>query len=337
MTESMNPRTIQKVIHAIKKPEGVGAVVRRSIGVPGMYKFSPFLMLDHFYVPEGGFEAHPHSSINTVTLVKKGAIMHEDFNNKGVLFEGDMQIMSSRSGIVHAEMPVALKSGQIPEGMQLWVDQPIELRKGEPSYTDVRGYEIEEAEEQDGKLKVSVLSGEAYGIKADRKLLDVPFHYYTYNLKPGAIFEQKFPEDFNVFLYVMKGDGLKISDGTEVNEFHSAFFKTDGSSVKGANPISNDDDIEFLLVGGKILDQPTVHYGPFVADSQAQLREIIEDYSYQRNAFAPMRNWQSLISNGVTQDMVDKYGGSESERDKKRNEYLAKKRELVTDEFKDEL
>jgi hypothetical protein len=54
-------RTIAKAFKAVEKSEGAGAKVRRSIGVPQLRNFSPFLMLDHFSVGIGaGFPDHPH-------------------------------------------------------------------------------------------------------------------------------------------------------------------------------------------------------------------------------------------------------------------------------------
>lgn len=54
-------RAVVKAFKAIEKSEGAGAKVRRSIGVPQLRNFSPFLMLDHFSVGIGaGFPDHPH-------------------------------------------------------------------------------------------------------------------------------------------------------------------------------------------------------------------------------------------------------------------------------------
>lgn len=54
-------RAIAKAFKAVEKSEGAGARVRRSIGVPQLRNFSPFLMLDHFSVGDGaGFPDHPH-------------------------------------------------------------------------------------------------------------------------------------------------------------------------------------------------------------------------------------------------------------------------------------
>lgn len=46
-------RKVGRVVKAIEQSEGAGARVRRSIGTQQLRNFSPFLMLDHFRVPEG--------------------------------------------------------------------------------------------------------------------------------------------------------------------------------------------------------------------------------------------------------------------------------------------
>jgi hypothetical protein len=47
------PRLIRQSVLAVEQSEVAGARVRRSIGVPSLRNFSPFLMLDHFSVPKG--------------------------------------------------------------------------------------------------------------------------------------------------------------------------------------------------------------------------------------------------------------------------------------------
>lgn len=60
------PRGIQKAFLAREQAEGAGARVRRSIGTPQLRNFSPFLMLDHFFVkPGAGFPDHPHRGQET--------------------------------------------------------------------------------------------------------------------------------------------------------------------------------------------------------------------------------------------------------------------------------
>lgn len=57
------PRAVRQLVYGFEQAEGVGAVVRRTIGTPKLRNLSPFLMLDHFDMAptkEAGFPDHPH-------------------------------------------------------------------------------------------------------------------------------------------------------------------------------------------------------------------------------------------------------------------------------------
>ena len=51
-----------------------------------------------------GFPMHPHRDMEIITYIRKGAISHEDdLGNKGRTVEGNVQVMSAGSGIMHSE------------------------------------------------------------------------------------------------------------------------------------------------------------------------------------------------------------------------------------------
>ena len=80
MSATKTHRSILKHFIPTFRSEGVGAKVRRSIGVPEMQKFSPFVMLDHFYVKApAGFEQQPHHGQETLTLLLDNYMAHEEF------------------------------------------------------------------------------------------------------------------------------------------------------------------------------------------------------------------------------------------------------------------
>lgn len=325
-------RSIQTIIPAIAQSEGVGATVRRSIGVHGMRKFNPFLMFDHFKSQgKGGFPEHPHLGQETITLMLQGAMAHEDFTgSKGIIREGDLQFMTAGRGVVHSEMPVPSEDGKASEGLQLWVDLPEALKETKPRYRDLRAWEVPEVTEQDGKLKVRVISGAAYGVQSNKDLAYTPVHYYHYILQPGAFFKQPTPKDFNFFLYLIKGTDLQVSDKL-IKSNENVFFNRDGDEIAGEN--KGNEEVQFVLVGGEVLDQHVVHYGPFVATNGARIQQAFGDYQSARNGFENLKTWRTLISDGVTQSMIDnELNGSLEAREKERQAYLAKK-EIKQDEL----
>lgn len=102
-------KQIAQTFVAKEQGEGVGARVKRFIGIRNLPNLDPFLMLDNFNVKlPGGFPDHPHRGMETVTYMLSGEIMHEDFKgNAGTLGPGDVQWMTAGKGIVHAEMPAS--------------------------------------------------------------------------------------------------------------------------------------------------------------------------------------------------------------------------------------
>lgn len=324
----MSLRSIKTIFPAIEQAEGVGATVRRTIGTMGLRNFTPFLLFDHFNSSGvGGFPEHPHLGQETITLMLKGAFAHEDFTgSKGVLREGDLQFMTAGRGTVHSEMPVIHPDGSSNVGLQLWVDLPEKLKEVAPRYRDLKTWEIPEASEQDGKLRVKVIAGKSYGVALDAELAYTPVQYYHFIMKPGSHFKQVVPKDFNFFLYVLQGKNLTLQNTKTVKQFDNTLFNADGDTIEGTYPDTETEDLEFVLIGGQILDQKVVQHGPFVATSRERIQRAFEDYQYARNGFERLRTWKTLISSGVSEDMINnELGGSDEAREKERQAFLAKR------------
>ncbi|QIQ85722.1 pirin family protein [Erythrobacter sp.] len=59
---------------------------------------------DDTIAPGTGFPTHPHSDMEIITYVRKGAITHRDsMGNEGRTEAGDVQVMSAGTGVRHSE------------------------------------------------------------------------------------------------------------------------------------------------------------------------------------------------------------------------------------------
>ena len=297
------PRKIQKAFLAIEQSEGAGAKVRRSIGTPQLRNFSPFLMLDHFAIPPGaGFPDHPHRGQETITYLLSGAVDHEDFaGHKGTIEQGDLQFMTAGRGIVHAEMPRQNADGSPNVGLQLWVDLPKELKSCEPRYRDLRAQEVPEAEADDGKVKVKVISGRAYGTDSLKELAYTPVWLLDFTIKPGGKVKQALPKGWNAFAYLLKGTTIFSSDGVSrpVDQYHNVVFAKDGDSVQAEVEEGAEEESRFILIAGLPLDQPIVQYGPFVVTSRDEVIQAMTDYQTHSNGFERAYNWESEIGKNM--------------------------------------
>ena len=67
--------------------------------------FGALRVLNDDMVKEGkGFDTHPHDNMEIVSIPLKGALAHKDSTGQeGIIYSGDVQIMSAGSGIRHSE------------------------------------------------------------------------------------------------------------------------------------------------------------------------------------------------------------------------------------------
>src|SRR5947209_2139839 len=207
---SQSSRPVAQVVTPEPVVEGAGVHLRRSIGTRKLDHLDPFLLLDHFESVnpadyEAGFPYHPHRGIETVTLVRKGEVRHGDsLGHRGTIGAGDIQWMTSGSGIMHEEMPQVRPEGIA--GLQLWLNVPAREKMGPPKYRDLQADRLTETE-TDGGAIIRVIAGEAAdgqvvgpveGLAVAPKFVDV-------TLPPGTTFREVVPPGHAAFAYVDHG------------------------------------------------------------------------------------------------------------------------------------
>ncbi|KJA20198.1 hypothetical protein HYPSUDRAFT_43310 [Hypholoma sublateritium FD-334 SS-4] len=297
MSASAISRIVTKKVYAVETPEGVGALVRRSIGSMPLRNLTPFLMLDHFHVKQGaGFPDHPHRGQATVTYMLEGSSQHEDSaGHKGTIKTGGVQWMCAGKGIIHAEMPVHAKGSPDPIGLQLWVDLPKEHKMVDPSYQELDPERVPIAypEGPSGPVKIKVISGKSHGIESPVRPLGGCWYFHIIFEKDGTIF-QDLPSGWTSFTYSWKG-AATIGTGTEaVPAFYTSVLSADAEQT-GVS-ISGTAGTELVLISGEPLDQTVVQYGPFVMTSREDIQQTLVDYQSGKNGFERAHTWKSEIA-----------------------------------------
>ncbi|XP_062077533.1 pirin-like protein [Humulus lupulus] len=288
-----DPRPVVRKFLARQQQEGLGAIVRRSIGRFELKYFDPFLALDEFSVTApAGFPDHPHRGFETVTYMLQGAVTHEDFEgHKGTIQAGDLQWMTAGRGIVHSEMPAAQGT---QKGLQLWINLSSKNKMIEPRYQEMLSKDIAEVE-KDG-IKVRVIAGDALGTKSP-VYTRTPTMYLDFTLKPGAHLQQPIPVSWNSFVYVLEGEGIfgggdgggasKLSSVTA----HHLLLLGSGDGLEAWNKSSK--PLRFILVGGEPLGEPLAQLGPFVMNTQEEINQTIDDFDNYTNGFEKAKHWRS--------------------------------------------
>lgn len=75
---------------------------------------------DDTVAPSMGFGKHPHDNMEIVTILRKGALQHEDsMGYKEIIRMGEVQVMSAGTGIMHSE--INAKNDEEVQLFQIWV------------------------------------------------------------------------------------------------------------------------------------------------------------------------------------------------------------------------
>ncbi|GJP74997.1 hypothetical protein CLOP_g5495 [Closterium sp. NIES-67] len=292
-SEVKQPRKALRKLLSREQAEGDGARVRRSIGRPEMRSLDPFLMLDEFKVSApAGFPDHPHRGFETVTYMIEGAFAHEDFNgHKGIIGPGDLQWMTAGRGVVHAEMPATKGPSH---GLQLWVNLAAKDKMVPSNYQELKDSDVPKVE-RDG-VRVAVIAGTSLDITSPVYTL-TPTMYLSFCLQPGAHLRQAIPLGWNAFIYTLSGKAtIGDSASTAIGPHHTVELGP-GDGVEVWNKGS--EECRFVLIGGKPIGEPVAQYGPFVMNTEEELRKTFYDYQMGMNGFEKASSWSSSIKDGV--------------------------------------
>jgi redox-sensitive bicupin YhaK (pirin superfamily) len=276
----MNPssRAVARVITPEPVVEGAGVHLRRSLGTRTLDYLDPFLLLDHFESVnpvdyEAGFPYHPHRGIETVTIIRKGEVQHGDsLGHRGSIGAGDIQWMTSGSGILHEEMPQVRAEGIA--GLQLWLNVPAREKMNRPTYRDLPGARLAETPTGEG-ARIRVIAGEA----AEGRLvgpveeLAVAPKFIDVTLPPGGAFRETVPRGHTAFAYVDQGE---VSLGAERRAVKAPALVVfgDGDLVEASAGAGGG---RFLLAAARPLGEPVARYGPFVMNTRAEIEQTLED------------------------------------------------------------
>jgi redox-sensitive bicupin YhaK (pirin superfamily) len=128
----------------------------------------------------------------------------------------------------------------------------------------------------DDKGVVRVISG-AYEATKGPASTFTPAHMLDLRLRSGAEVHLPTPKDYNTALLVLSGQ-VKANDSRAVSEGESILFKNDGDEVR-VNAVT---DAIVLFLSGEPIEEPLVHYGPFIMNSADEINQAVEDFNTGR-------------------------------------------------------
>ncbi|GEM79013.1 pirin family protein [Vibrio superstes] len=271
-------RTLIRTLNAQKTSDGAGVNIQR---IPGfnIKEFSPFLMIDELRSDDsqdyvGGFPSHPHRGIETFSYMLKGHFQHKDsLGNSGELRSGGVQWMASGKGIIHSEMPM-MEEGEL-HGFQIWINQPSADKKSRAQYADFQPEMV--VTHTSNEMGVArVLAGESQingtNIKSNLDKTGAPVSVIDWQSHKGQFISVAHDPNFNVMVYVYQGS-IQI-DGKTLTQGQLGFLSAGDITTLGSTESSG-----ALILAGQPINEPVVHYGPFVMNSMEEINQAVEDYN----------------------------------------------------------
>lgn len=174
---------------------------------------------DDWIAPETGFPLHPHKNMEIISILRTGAITHQDnVGNKGVTKAGEVQVMSAGSGISHSEYNLTKQPLTL---FQIWIEsnklniQPRWETKKFPSQLASELTLLASGYPEDNKDALFInQEARIYGGKlAKGTIIEHDINHQAYVLASEGMFKL---EGINMNLTMNKGDGAEITDENSV-------------------------------------------------------------------------------------------------------------------------
>jgi quercetin 2,3-dioxygenase len=246
---------------------------------------SPFLLLDYAGPAEfapatkpRGVGFHPHRGFETVTILYQGEVEHRDTaGNGGLIGPGDVQWMTAAKGLMHEEMHSAAftRRGGIFEAIQLWVNLPAKYKMNDPHYQSITSAQIPVVNLDPKGSLIRVIAGAFQGVKGPAQTF-TPINLWDLRLAAGQSFSFELPEDDNTMLFALKGP-VEINRTIPIGDAEVAFFDRKGKTIT----LTAHKDSTLLLMNGEPIAEPIAGYGPFVMNTQEEIRQAIDDFRYR--------------------------------------------------------
>ncbi len=265
---------------------GNGFPVRSVFDYSGLGReLSPFLLLDYaapYDFPPGdekrGVGGHPHKGFETVTVAYQGELEHSDSTGGGgKIGAGDVQWMTAGNGIVHEEFHSAdfTRAGGTLQMVQLWVNLRAADKKAPARYQTLLKDQIPVVPLPGADGTVRVIAG-SYGGSTGPAKTFTPINVWDVTLRAGKTAELPVPDGHTTLFLVLAGKATV--QGREAVEGDLAIFTRSGDRIA----IQAATDTKLLLMSGEPFAEPIVGRGPFVMNSEAEIRQAFEDYQLGR-------------------------------------------------------
>jgi redox-sensitive bicupin YhaK (pirin superfamily) len=203
-----------------------------------------------------------------------------------VIADGATQWMTAGAGILHIETPPEklVIAGGLFHGVQLWVNLPSHKKMISPAYQNLEGDMVTLASSPDGGALLRIIAG-SIGEFHGPGSTQTPIVVSHVTVAPGARVELPWNPAFNALAYVLAGSGSVSDERRPIRLGQLAVYGSGDSISMQAN---DDSSLDVLLLGGQPIGEPVVAYGPFVMNTENEIRQAFDDYQQGRLGTVPV-------------------------------------------------
>ncbi len=267
-----------------------------NVSLEGRNLGEDFTIKDGFRMYHGktvpGFPYHPHRGFETVTVVLEGYVDHFDSTGaSGRYGNGDVQWMTAGKGCLHTEMfpLVHMDQGNPLELFQIWLNLPAKNKFAEPEYKMLWAEDIpiiDSVSANGKKSTVRLIAGNLLGkeglepSKASwAKEKENHVGIYLITMEPEAsITLPAISDTLNRNVYFYRGNEITIQDTTIQQMNRVKLMGAEETTI-----INGSAESYLLVLEGEPIRESIAQYGPFVMNTQEEIREAFQDY--QRTQF----------------------------------------------------
>ncbi len=236
-----------------------------------------------------GFPQHPHRGFETVTHVRTGIIDHSDSLGATARFgSGDTQWLTTGAGVQHAEMfPLVDRVGENPlELFQIWLNLPAADKMVDPYFTMLWNHRTPRhiATDDAGRItEITVIAGSLAGLQtatpppdswAAKAESDLAIWHVDIEADGAWILPRARGPETQRMLYAFAGSSLRLGDDDTLQAGNGAAIQADVDIPLVAGP----EGIRCMLLQGTPIGEPVAQYGPFVMNTNDELRQAMADY-----------------------------------------------------------
>lgn len=246
-----------------------------------LQRFSPFVLMDYNYpiefkpgLSQKTSGPHPHRGLETVSIVFEGALEHRDnAGNSGVVTAGEVQWMSTGSGILHKETHAQdfTRSGGTLHALQLWLNIPSASKSDPPSYQRITEGDMGKVTLPGGSVRV--VAGIYNGVTGPARTYR-PLNIFIVDLRADGVVLFREPEDFNTGILVIQGS-VTVNKAAAGSRGDFILFNNESGDIRIKG---GDMGARLVVLSGEPINEPVVAQGTFVMTSQEEIDQANDDY-----------------------------------------------------------